>query len=209
MGNLWSLFYSIKQVKESHDEEECDRILEQYASHVLDFSSQYGSERSFSYTVRNCLGVPSKFPNYGDFPQTYVPRSIPLWERSPQGEFCSKIRSLRSGCSTPEEFIDLQFKYSVNVHAIYIYETLNPGSIVSIWGGDCMGNWQHLWKDSVQSRQREVQAPRQFCPPIHYADEPINQVRIYLRMPWAVYSAIDAVCLLGETKVYSLPTILI
>ena len=47
----------------------------------LDFSSQYGSERSFSYTARNCLGTPSRFPSYGDYPQTYVPRFIPHFEQ--------------------------------------------------------------------------------------------------------------------------------
>ena len=199
MGNLWSIFSSAKNVKEPDDE--CDRILEQYASHVLDFSSQYGSERSFSYTARNCLGMPSKFPSYGDFPQTYVPRFIPLYEHSPGGQFCSKIRNQLCDNLIPDEFIDLQFKYSVDVHAIYIYETLNPGSIESIWGGDCKGKWQRLWiNDPVPCRQGEIHAPRQFCPPIRYADQPINQIRLYLKAPLAVYSAIDAVCLLGETK---------
>jgi F-box/leucine-rich repeat protein 4 len=54
-------------------------LVEQYASQVLDFSSQYGSDRSFSYTAANCLGVPSKFPQYGDFPQTFVMRTYGPW----------------------------------------------------------------------------------------------------------------------------------
>ena len=40
-------------------------LIEQYAERVLDFSSQYGSDDSYSYTAFNCLGTPSKFPAYG------------------------------------------------------------------------------------------------------------------------------------------------
>ena len=40
-------------------------LIEQYASQILDFSSQYGSDNSYSYNATNCLGVPSKFPSYG------------------------------------------------------------------------------------------------------------------------------------------------
>ena len=55
----------------------CNNLLDNIST---DFSSQYGSERSFSYTARNCLGTPSRFPSYGDYPQTYVPRFIPHFE---------------------------------------------------------------------------------------------------------------------------------
>ena len=144
----------------------------------LDFSSQYGSERSFSYTARNCLGTPSRFPSYGDYPQTYVPRFIPHFEqvlfqinwcisyiftlfifKSPAGELCSQVRNSYHDIST--EFVDLRFNHPVNAHAIYIYETLNPGSVVSIWGGDCKGHWQNLWKCG-SNRPIYGHAPRQF-----------------------------------------------
>ena len=41
-------------------------IVEQYAAQVLDISSQYGADNSFSYAAANCLGVPTKFPKYGE-----------------------------------------------------------------------------------------------------------------------------------------------
>jgi hypothetical protein len=40
-------------------------LVEQYASRLLDFSSQYGGEASYSYAAINCLGKPERFPNYG------------------------------------------------------------------------------------------------------------------------------------------------
>jgi len=41
-----------------------------YAQEVVDFSSQYGSETSISYTVSNIAGRPSTYPSYGDFTQS-------------------------------------------------------------------------------------------------------------------------------------------
>jgi len=49
-----------------------DNFVFQFSSEVVDFSSQYGSDISISYTASNVTGRPSKFPNYGDFPQSYV-----------------------------------------------------------------------------------------------------------------------------------------
>ena len=46
--------------------------VEQYAHSVLDFSSQYGIDLSISYTAPNITGRPSKYPEYGDSPQTFA-----------------------------------------------------------------------------------------------------------------------------------------
>lgn len=47
-------------------------FVEQFVKDVCDFSSQYGSNISISYTAYNVAGNPSKFPDYGDFPQAFV-----------------------------------------------------------------------------------------------------------------------------------------
>lgn len=47
-------------------------VLEQFVQDALDFSSQYGSDISISYTAYNISGRPSKYPEYGDFPQAFV-----------------------------------------------------------------------------------------------------------------------------------------
>lgn len=54
-----------------HDENEVT-IIKQFVHDVIDFSSQYGSDLSISYTAYNLTGKPSKFPDYGDFPETYA-----------------------------------------------------------------------------------------------------------------------------------------
>lgn len=48
------------------------QIIEQFVQNVEDFSSQYGSEISVSYTAFNLRGPPSNFPDYGDYPQAFV-----------------------------------------------------------------------------------------------------------------------------------------
>lgn len=53
-----------------HDESEV--TIKQFVHDVIDFSSQYGSDLSISYTAYNLTGKPSKFPDYGDFPETYA-----------------------------------------------------------------------------------------------------------------------------------------
>jgi hypothetical protein len=41
-----------------------------FVSEVLDFSSQYGQEASYAYTVGNIRSRPENFPSYGDFQQS-------------------------------------------------------------------------------------------------------------------------------------------
>lgn len=53
-------------------EESVVRFVQQFVKNVCDFSSQYGSNISISYTAYNIAGKPSKFPDYGDFPQAFV-----------------------------------------------------------------------------------------------------------------------------------------
>lgn len=50
--------------------------MEEYVREVVDFSSQYGSETSISYTISNIAGEPTTYPNYGDYTQTAVLVSV-------------------------------------------------------------------------------------------------------------------------------------
>ena len=47
-------------------------VISQFAKQVTDFSSQYGSETSISYTASNLAGRGNIFPVYGDFTQACV-----------------------------------------------------------------------------------------------------------------------------------------
>lgn len=67
---LWYKFKSQEEKDEKDEEREI--IFEQFVHGVEDFSSQYGSEISISYTAFNIRGPPSNFPDYGDYPQAFV-----------------------------------------------------------------------------------------------------------------------------------------
>lgn len=57
---------------DAEDEDREPQVIEQFVQNVEDFSSQYGSEISVSYTAFNLRGPPSNFPDYGDYPQAFV-----------------------------------------------------------------------------------------------------------------------------------------
>lgn len=53
-------------------------LIEQYVSDVIDFSSQYGSDSSISFSASNIVDRPTKYPVYGDFPETFaMVRTLP------------------------------------------------------------------------------------------------------------------------------------
>jgi hypothetical protein len=57
---------------ESYDKPVFKTLKRQAVSEVLDFSSQYGSDQSKSYTAQNVVGEIYNYPSYGDFTQSLV-----------------------------------------------------------------------------------------------------------------------------------------
>lgn len=74
MQSASDVISSLFWLKDNSDIEEDpeQQIVEQFVQNVEDFSSQYGSEISVSYTAFNLRGPPSNFPDYGDYPQAFV-----------------------------------------------------------------------------------------------------------------------------------------
>jgi len=179
-------------------------VVEQFVSEVLDFSSQYGSDSSISYTAHNIVGRPTKFPSYGDFSQTFVMRDYgPWWTSSPSGEVWRTPYSCpKPNQSRANNFIDVKFEHAVFPFRIHIYETYNPGGLVALWAGDCQGTWKLLWDSSLSSPtvqgQATSQQPRQFSPPIQATDFATKQLRLeFDQTHLQYYTEIDAVCMLG------------
>lgn len=46
--------------------------VEQFAQFVIEYSSKYNNSNSISYSPENMIGKPEKYPNYGDFHDTYM-----------------------------------------------------------------------------------------------------------------------------------------
>eukprot|EP00038_Savillea_parva_P017811 m.21636 g.21636 ORF g.21636 m.21636 type:complete len:1186 (+) comp3909_c0_seq2:62-3619(+) len=104
-----------------------DGMIQQYAAHVHNFSSQYGLS---SYSAENLAGEPRVFPAYGDYTQAYVPGSYGPWWRDapaapphiPQTDTSFQMK----------DFIEVAFELPVQPAKITILETYHPGSISRI-----------------------------------------------------------------------------
>jgi len=179
-------------------------LVEQYADALLDFSGQYGSDGSFSYTAINVLGKPATFPEYGDFAETYALREVNghSWSGCASGRAFNAPLCKHESAWLCMNFVDLGFQHAVDlVSAIYVYETYHPGAVSSVWAGDGRHRWFSLWKrDSDRHPAFPGHHPRAFSPPIlAQAPFPTRVIRLifcHLGIPGA--SELDAVALLGN-----------
>ncbi|XP_065203649.1 F-box/LRR-repeat protein 4 [Planococcus citri] len=179
------------------EDSELYSVIEQYAADVRSFSSQYGSEISISYTAYNICGKPSKFPAYGDFPQTFVMRTYgKWWDEAPSRRvpiMPQNNRNIRS-----QDYIDITFEHKVRPLSVNIYETYHPGSVVRIWASDGANKWSLLWEGKPQIREH---SPNIFSPDINRISYHTNLLRIeFDHSHLDYYTEIDAVSMTGLRK---------
>lgn len=182
--------------------ENCDAVfVEQFVQSVRGFSSQYGRSLSVSYTADNIVGKPSKFPDYGDFPQTFVMRTYgKWWNEAPSRTHPFMQQSL--GKIMSQDYIDLQFEEAVYPFRVNVYETYNPGSVVRIWAGvkhqEQVWLWRLLWEGEPQ---RVGHTPRVFSPVIQTISVPTELLRLeFDHSHLEYYTELDAVLLVGTRK---------
>ncbi|XP_060861011.1 F-box/LRR-repeat protein 4 [Metopolophium dirhodum] len=180
-----------------------DNFVFQFSSEVVDFSSQYGSDISISYTASNVTGRPSKFPNYGDFPQSYVMRSYGPWRELAPSRKCP-IMPQNSGRIRSEDFIILSFTIPVIPLVISIFETFTPGSVVRISGKvidlpDTMA-WRLLWEGLPQNCNG-MRHSRLFAPKLKHIKELVREICIeFNHSQLQYYTELDAVSMGGILK---------
>ncbi|XP_025405121.1 F-box/LRR-repeat protein 4 [Sipha flava] len=172
----------------------------QFSSEVVDFSSQYGSDISISYTASNLIGRPSKFPNYGDFPQSYVMRSYGPWKELAPSRKC-QIMPQNSGIIKSEDFIILSFATPVVPLVISIFETYTPGSIVRISGKVIdlpdKDAWRLLWEGLPQNCNG-LRHSRLFAPKLNFIKERVKEICIeFNHSQLDYYTELDAVSMGG------------
>ncbi|XP_055526114.1 F-box/LRR-repeat protein 4 [Wyeomyia smithii] len=177
--------------------------IKQYAQNVVDFSSQYGSDTSISYTAYNVTGKPSKYPDYGDFPETFAFRTYgPWWKLAP-----SAVAEIGPEAGTlVDDYILARFEEPVYPDSITVFETYNPGGIVRIWAYTQADQWVCLWDlaeasdDSVTPIARN--RARQFCPRLKACPNPTRYIRLEFNNTQLEYfTQIDAILLVGQKNV--------
>jgi hypothetical protein len=149
-------------------------IISQYASKVIDYSSQYSS----SYAANKALGIPDVYPNHGDLVNSWA-------SYSPDDS---------------REFIELGFDTVQTVIKIEIYETNLPGAIDTVYLRSVdSGKWKKIY-----SRPAETDLPAEArIKSIHLVEttELFDAIRIALNSPAvAGWNEIDAVALTGQRK---------
>lgn len=184
------------------------KFVEQYVSEVTKFSSQYGADKSISYTAGNLTGPPYVFPQHGDSTRTCVFRTYGTWwalapsADKPFGRIPAKF------CS--DDFVEIQFQHAVYPTEIKIFETYNPGAVVKIMACDQLcgtdvdngqSRWECLWSGPPEKFTEHC---RIFNPNLRQASFPTNLLRIeFCHQFLHYYTEIDAVQLAG----YSIGTI--
>ncbi|KAI8034190.1 hypothetical protein M5D96_013041 [Drosophila gunungcola] len=191
--------------------------LEQYVLGVLDFSSQYGIDYSISYTAANVIGRPTKFPAYGDYPETFpmVSRSGPCptpfpfnsrpqrtygdwWQRAPSAT--REIQAQNLPKLTTHDYIVVYFEEFVVPTEVAIFETFNPGSVVRIWAYGLTKHWTCLWEATESDLARPALDSRRFAPALKKTTMITKTLRIdfnHSRLNY--YTEIDAIMLCGRT----------
>ncbi|CAG9562054.1 unnamed protein product [Danaus chrysippus] len=180
---------------DSYSNEENDsQIIEQFVQTVEDFSSQYGSEISVSYTAFNLRGPPSNFPDYGDYPQAFVMRTYGTWwDEAPS--FQKDYMPQNSSAIPSQDFVEVSFERAVFPLEVAVFETYNPGALVRIWA---LGHasWILLWEGEPEY---VGDTPRIFSPPIRQINVPTRILRLEFNhrlLPY--YTELDAVLLRGR-----------
>ncbi|GBP53122.1 hypothetical protein EVAR_97126_1 [Eumeta japonica] len=180
------------------DENEDDEpeVIEQFVQNIENFSSQYGSEISVSYTAFNLRGPPSNFPNYGDYPQAFVMRTYGTWwDEAPSAQKAYMPQNILAIPS--QDFVEVSFKLSVHPLEVHVYETYNPGALVRIWAYVSTTNsWIMLWEGEPEIIG---DTPRIFSPPIKKTDVITNILRLEFNhklLPY--YTELDAILLKGR-----------
>ncbi|XP_060530492.1 F-box/LRR-repeat protein 4 [Cylas formicarius] len=169
--------------------------LEQYAQHIINYSSRYNSSNSYSYAPINLVGKYAKYPSYGDFPEAYFLRSYGFWWKESNARL-EDYRTQDFDLLGAEDFVTLEFGSVVIPRDICIYEIYNPGAIIRIWG--CIKGekrWYLLWEGFPQ---KCMPRSRKFCPPLRKINCLIDVVRLEFNQSHLEYhTSIDAVLLGG------------
>ena len=183
--------------KRIDEKEETVTFVEQFVKDVCDFSSQYGSNISISYTAYNIAGNPSKFPDYGDFPQAFVMRTYgQWWDKAPSR--LTDYMPQNNVDVVSQDYIDLEYYQEVYPIRISVYETYNPGSVVGIWAQNSEGKWFQLWSGFPQVVPHK---PRIFSPYLQSCNFKTKMIRLEFNHNLLdYYTELDAVLLIGTSE---------
>ncbi|KAK9885275.1 hypothetical protein WA026_010772 [Henosepilachna vigintioctopunctata] len=171
--------------------------LEQFANKVLEFTTRYNSHNHVSYAPCNLTGRYTKYPSYGDSPETYTLRGYGHWWRLSEANYQKPYMVNDTDALGAEDFITVQFSQAVAPSKIFIYETYTPGSVVRIWGRRMKEKWTRLWEGPPQKCPPEA---RKFQPKLINVSCFVDTIKLELNCSELNhYTCFDAILLAGLT----------
>ncbi|XP_065339884.1 F-box/LRR-repeat protein 4 [Cloeon dipterum] len=189
----------LSELQDKQDDENGDKyFIEQNAQDVVDFSSQYGSVDSISYTAHNLTGPSRVFPAYGDHAEAYSMRTYgKWWDQAPSGR--KEIQGLNCNPVRSQDFVDVSFEHKVYPSKITLYEVYNPGALVRIWAKDLHSKWTLLYE--VDVLETPPPAARKFSPPLNECPFQTSFIRLeFNHEHLESYYEIESIVLEGYTR---------
>ncbi|XP_044759992.1 F-box/LRR-repeat protein 4 [Coccinella septempunctata] len=169
--------------------------LEQFASRVLEITNRYSSFNHVSYDPGNFCGKCTRYPAYGDFPETYALRKYGKWWKLTEANYQKPYRETDIDPLGVEDFVTVRFNEPVIPTRLFIYETYSPGSIVRIWGRLDKGRWVLMWEGKPQYC---TPVARKFQPVLRKLSCFIDTIRLELNCSGLNHHAcFDAILLIG------------
>jgi hypothetical protein len=157
--------------------------IDQYASSVINFSSQYYTTGDWS--AAQALGPENVYPDNGDIPEAWAPLTP----------------------NAQREHLTLGFETPQTVRIIYIYETHYPGNIDTVYlRKQDSNNWQTIYSRAAKPLGRDT--ARIFKIFLRETDYLVDAIRIAINSPAdtvlaqhsSAWNEIDAVRISGFRK---------
>ncbi len=149
-----------------------DSLELRYAATLIDFSSEWDA---VNWGAVKVLGEPDVYPFYGD--------SSNAWATlTPNG---------------PREWIELGFEGAQSISAVWIYETLQPGTVDSVYAFNPeTSQWEVLWTGTATPAPPEARIFKIDFPETSF---PVDQIRVAMNTGSVSYwNEIDAVALISD-----------
>jgi len=146
-----------------------------YAVSVVNFSSEYDAD---NWGAIQTLGEPDVYPAHYDSVKAWAPLT-------PNG---------------PREWIELAYTDPQPVSSVWIYETLYPGTVDTVYvKNPATGLWEIVWQGTAAPASLEA---RIFKADFALTPYPVSQVRIALNTGMVTYwNEIDAVALITDNGI--------
>eukprot|EP01060_Flectonema_neradi_P031994 TRINITY_DN5001_c1_g1_i8.p1 TRINITY_DN5001_c1_g1~~TRINITY_DN5001_c1_g1_i8.p1 ORF type:complete len:1037 (+),score=148.50 TRINITY_DN5001_c1_g1_i8:54-3113(+) len=187
-GDLWLADNRGNKIRKLTKSAAGVKEIEQYATQLIDFSSEYPGETNGGWKAIQILGPPPKKLRFGDTSLAWAPSTTD-----------NKCQDIGTGEVFYTEYLHFSFDQPVYLKEMYSYENVGVGIVVGVRAKDNTTNsWKRLYLGEADVPLREdeylVQKPPGMCGTWFLTTELFLELDTCNRAGW---NEIDAVLLVG------------